>query len=66
MSVVGVVDVQGSVRLPGLSTPPAEKKKKVEDKKSPSKSDKSTKSASAASSSRLATVCTDHRIDELD
>ena len=44
VSVLGVVDGQGTVRLPGLSAPPAEKKKKVEEKKSSlSKSDKSTK-----------------------
>ena len=68
VSVVGLVDGQGTVRSPDLSAQPAEKKK-VEDKKSSSKSvksDKSTKSSSTASSSRPATVSTDHRIDELD
>ena len=34
VSVVGVVDGQGTTRSPGLSASPAEKKKKVEEKKS--------------------------------
>ena len=59
VSVVGVVDGQGTVRLPSLSAQPAEKK--VEEKKSV-KSDKPTKS----SSSRRATVSTDQRFEELD
>ena len=62
MSVVGVVDGQGTVRSPGLSASRAEKKK-VEEKKSSSKSDKSTESAT---SSRPATVSTDTRIDKQD
>ena len=48
MLVVGVVDVQDTVRSPGFSAHPAEKKK-LEDKKLSSKSvksDKSTKSSS--------------------
>ena len=44
----------------GLSAQPAEKKKKVEDKK------KSFKSKPSASASRLAAVSTDQRFDELD
>ena len=64
VSVVGVVDGKGTISSPGLSAQPAAKK--VEDKKSSSKSDKSTKSLSTASSSRLASVSADHRIDELD
>ena len=54
VSVVGVLDGQGTVRWPGLSATPAEKKKKVEDKKSKSvKSDKPTKSSSTSSSQNL-------------
>ena len=66
MLVVGVLDSQGTVRWPGLSATPAEKKKKVEDKKSKSvKSDKPTKSSST-SSSQPTSASTDQRFKELD
>ena len=56
MSVIRAVDGLDT----DLSAQPVEKKKKVEDKK------KSVKSKPSASASRLATVSTDQRFDELD
>ena len=53
MSVIRAVDGQDT----GLSAQPAEKKKKVEDKK---------KSKPSASASRPAAVSTDQRFNELD
>ena len=56
VSIVGVVDGQGTVRSPGLSAP-AEKKEKVEEKEPSAKSGKLD---------RPITASTDSRIDDLD
>ena len=65
VSVMGVKDGQSTLRSPGLSVQPAEKKKKTEDKKATSsklvKPDKPVKSTSNRPSSS-----TDSRFDELD
>ena len=64
--VVGVVDGQGTVKSPSLSAP-AEKRKKVEEKKaSTSKLVKPDKPAKSLADSRPAKLSTDFRIDELD
>ena len=66
VSEVGVVDGQSTVGLPGLSAPPAEKKKKLDDKKFKLvKSDKPTKSSST-SSNRPTSASTNQRFEELD
>ena len=64
MSVVGVVHGQATIRSPGLRAP-AEKKKKVEEKKPSSKSGKSDK-PTKSSSSQSTTASTDSRIDDLE
>ena len=67
VTVIGVVDGQGTSRSPGLSDQPVEKKKKKEDKKASSeksvKADKSVKSSSHRTSS---TSSTDQKLEVME
>ena len=65
MLVVGVVDGQGTVQSPGLSSS-VEKRMKVEDKASTSKSVKCTEKPAKSSEHQPTKSSTDARFDELN